>query len=369
MATARRPNILRLCLVIVLVLCIGIGVWQGVLFIQSQGQPAASVSGGTMVALPFSSDTPYEPFGEGFVYLSDQGLHCIDPAGQELWQQTIADLAGLSVSQSAIVCYRGNTAMLLGADGALLSQVDCTDPIAFARIGRGRIAACTQPDGAARLVIADYAGNILDTLDYGAGELMDCGFDGQDNLWTLTMAASGSRPVSRLTTYRSDEAELAIVGDVIVEDQVVYRVDCQKNATTLVGTQDVLRYGGDGKKQGSWLVYGWVLEDTDNYDGSALLLAPQREAGASLSVLRLLRPDQRDTTYNLASKYTQAFLAPSDLVAVSTDSVYLIPRGGGDKREVALPGTIDRALRLTHQRYLICELDGRVLLYALPLSK
>ena len=190
MATARRPNILRLCLVIVLVLCIGIGVWQGVLFIQSQGQPAASVSGGTMVALPFSSDTPYEPFGEGFVYLSDQGLHCIDPAGQELWQQTIADLAGLSVSQSAIVCYRGNTAMLLGADGALLSQVDCTDPIAFARIGRGRIAACTQPDGAARLVIADYAGNILDTLDYGAGELMDCGFDGQDNLWTLTMASS-----------------------------------------------------------------------------------------------------------------------------------------------------------------------------------
>ena len=54
---------------------------------------------------------------------------------------------------------------------------------------RGRIAA-TQPDGAARLVIADYAGNILDTLDYGAGELMDCGFDGQDNLWTPTMASS-----------------------------------------------------------------------------------------------------------------------------------------------------------------------------------
>ena len=78
-------------------------------------------------------------------------------------------------------------------------------------------------------------------------------------------------------------------------------------------------------------MYGWVLRTpTISFDGSALLLAPQREAGRP-SALRLLRPDQRDTTYNLASKYTQAFLAPSDLVASPPTAFYLIPRAAGGR--------------------------------------
>ena len=333
--TAKR--LLLLLGALVLVAAAGVGIF---LLVRDRG------TFGTLSELPFTADDPWVYTGNGFYYISGDQLCYYDLANPENASTLTLSTTDVSLvsSESITAIYGGAAVHIIGASG--------TQHIAVMR---------QAADESVSLLVYDAAGTLVDSIDSTDALLMNYGFckaGDADMLWTLSLATSGSIPVSTITTYTYGSAGASMSGVITLQSQLVESVSFTGNSLFVIGTNHLLRYDKAITSEAyRLLVYGYRPLDSTSGGTKPLFLFAARDA-QTLSSVRLISvseaelPDATARNVALPEGTHSCFVIGGRFMAVTNDTVYTYSASGTLQSETALEVPCDEAIKLSDSRIL-----------------
>lgn len=348
--TAKRLLLLLLALALVVVAAIGI-----FLLIQSRN------TFGTVAELPFTADDQWAYTGNGFYYIAADKL-CYydlnDPEKASSLQLSTAEVTLVS-SDSITAIYGGAAVHIVGA----AEMIDAGGQVLSVACGKQHIAVLRQDaEDAATLLVYNAAGALVDTIASGTALLADFNFGttgGSDVLWTLSLATSGSVPVSTITTYTYGEAGATMSGVITLQSQLVEDVYFTANSIFVVGTNHLLRYDKQITSEAyRLLVYGYRPLDLSTGGTRPLFLFADRAAETPGAVRLISCADGTlsEETMRMVSLPTGThsyFVIGGRFMAVTDTAVYTYNTSGDLQSTTELEVACDEAFKLSESRILL----------------
>ena len=345
-------RLLVLVLALVLLAAAGTGIY---LFLRGRN------SFGTLTALPFTADDPWVYTDSGFYYISGGKLCFYDFSNPENAPSLDLSTTDVSLASSGSIAaiYSGAAVHIVGAE----EMIDVGGQVFSVACGSKHIAVMRQDAGDATTVLVyDAAGKLVDSIDSGAALLVDCGFGttgGQDVLWTLSLATSGSTPVSTITTYTYSDAGAAMSGVITLQSQLVEQVCFTGNSIFVAGTNHLLRYDTEITSEAyRVLVYGYrPLGFTAGGAKPLFLFVPRNTE--SPSAVRLIScadaelADAVTRSVALPEGTHSYFVIGGRFMAVTNKAVYTYNANGVLQSTTELEVPCDEAIRLSDTRILL----------------
>ena len=347
--TAKR--LLLLLGALVLVAAAGVGIF---LLVRDRG------TFGTLSELPFTADDPWVYTGNGFYYISGDQLCYYDLANPENASTLTLSTTDVSLvsSESITAIYGGAAVHIIGAS----EMIDAGGQVLSVACGTQHIAVMRQAaDESVSLLVYDAAGTLVDSIDSTDALLMNYGFckaGDADMLWTLSLATSGSIPVSTITTYTYGSAGASMSGVITLQSQLVESVSFTGNSLFVIGTNHLLRYDKAITSEAyRLLVYGYRPLDSTSGGTKPLFLFAARDA-QTLSSVRLISVSEAELadatarTVALPQGTHSCFVIGGRFMAVTNDTVYTYSASGTLQSETALEVPCDEAVKLSDSRIL-----------------
>ena len=203
-------------------------------------------------------------------------------------------------------------------------------------------------------------GNSWISIDSGAALLRDSGFGnhGRALPLTLSLATSGSTPVSTITTYTYSDAGAAMSGVITLQSQLVEQVCFTGNSIFVAGTNHLLRYDTEITSEAyRVLVYGYrPLGFTAGGAKPLFLFVPRNTE--SLPPCRLISWATRELAdavhAALPAEGTHSyFRIGGRFMAVTKQGVYTYNASGVLQSTTELEVPCDEAIRLSDTRILL----------------
>ena len=266
------------------------------------------------------------PFRDEILYYDGTTLYCLRANGSEHWSYPLGSNAFFTCSDSVVAAWAGTQLHIIDRDGNSTYNENLSDAIQFARVGAKYVAAVLGSDISPSLIIKDMQGTNIDQESnaYQDKILLDVGFfsDGE-YLWTTALDVYGSVPDTTLNTYR---VKMSSSGGISLGDNLVYSVIYAGSQLNVVSTQQLRQYDYRGtiNNNGTVLIYGWQMIDSQVVGNDAMLLfTPSRSANGTggISQLRLLW-GKSDHRYSLPSACVGAGLHNRKIYAFSSDVIY-----------------------------------------------
>lgn len=347
--TAKRLLLLLLALALVAAAAVGV-----FLLVRERG------TFGTLAELPFTADGQWAFTGGGFYYISGDKL-CYydlnDPEKASSLQLSSTDVTLVS-SDSITAVYGGAAVHIVGAS----EMIDAGGQVLSVSCGKRHIAVMRQgSDESVAVLVYDASGTLVDSIESGSALLADCGFGtagGSDVLWTLSLATSGSIPVSTITTYTYGDSGASMSGVITLQSQLVEDVYFTAGSIFVAGTNHLLRYDKEITSEAyRLLVYGYrPLDFTAGGTKPLFLFASHAaENPATVQLISCADAELADAltrTVNLPEGTHSCFVIGGRFMAVANKTVYTYNASGTLQSTTELEVPCDEAVKLSDSRIL-----------------
>ena len=322
------------------------------------GSKAAPVA----LAMPAGSLRAYT--GSGFLYVRGGSLNYSDfHDPNKDWSMGLStEDVRLHASSAASAVYNDAAVQFIDtATGNQLFKREYSGAIELVRCGTGCVGVLRRDDEQNRqLYIMGLDDVDADELSFGPDqEVLDFGFFGQDEtLWTLTLNTGGVSPNCTLETYAV--AKAAKTGMMMIEGQLVERVEFVDKYTYIVGTNHILSFNemGQEKEADRTLIYGWEFVDFGMVGGKpSFIVAPRTAEGSGTAkLITLPGQDTQPVQEALLQKPDNTrgiFIANGKYVVVTNAAVMYYSDKGEKQSEQALEILVDAAEKLSPTQLLL----------------
>ncbi len=367
----RRKLSQRAAIIILVAILVLIGLTVWLITNLFREKPSTAVNAYKM---PCPNSQNIRPFGNHLLYYDGLSIHCISSTGSVRWSFQVGPAAGFDCTDTAIAAWTGSTLFILDANGNSSYNDSLGEEIQFARIGKQYVGAVIGQTDSPRLVVKDHEGAHMDEEAdaYNKLIMLDLGFYGPSGqyMWTLALDVFGTAPNTLLNTFEVGKMN---TGEASLGQPITYGVVYENNKLRVVNTRKMLTfdYRGNEDINGSVLVYGWRLLDTEVPErGDALMLfAPtdQTENLFDITSLRLLS-GSKDKRYTMPDNCVGAAVWNKTIYAFS--GTQLFRAGMNDTRFTAfglpLESPVTRLLGTLSDGKAIVACDDEVYVLTLP---
>ena len=300
----------------------------------------------------------------GYYYMSGTTLRHVGFDGAEIWSSKFASGAlSLSVSNSLICVYDTESANVFDTEKNLLFTIPSSNyRIESVSVSDNCIAMLTRltsDDTIQYLRIFDATGVELNRIKLESTQILNYGlFGSDDNLWYLTLDATGVAPVSAITTQ--SPAQKKVMGIVTITDQLIEYVHYFGTDMYAIGTNDISCYDSFGHKTSDSLIYGMDCIDVCKTEDNILFVfAPRSDQTSEYhSTARVLSRSGIDTLVQLPDSITDVLVTTTRLYAISESAIYIYSLEG-DYVDVITPEfKIEDVRRMTATSALLVTDSG-----------
>lgn len=266
------------------------------------------------------------PFGDRILYYDGITIFCLSSSGRELWKYSVGQSADFTVGENHVVAWIGSSLHIIDRNGNPTFNDQLSDDIQLVRAGKRYIAVVIGPSTNPSIMIKDMAGLSvgLNISSENRSVLIDVGFFNNDEyLWAISMDIYNVVPTYTMQSY---QVGLKNTGDVILGEEIVYKVLYSGDMLNIINTRDIklFNYRCESQPGAKRLVYGWQLSDYALSKGDArLLFVPVKQLAddQGITELRLLE-GKKDLRYTLPDQCIGTGLNGNTLFAFSSDSLY-----------------------------------------------
>lgn len=336
----------------------------GLVMLLTQGKELTD----TLVELPFPTDTQYFGVGQNIVYAQDDLLICIDPKLNPVWKLRLFS-GGLDfTSNSEIIAATGQGVIqVINARGQHLFSTQLDGEIDSARVGKDKVAAYVhQPQEAtspAYIVVFGLGGTSLFQIDVTDRYVLDYGFDAASSLlYLLELDATGSVPVSRISTYRPETQSMTGIKEL--KDQLVGSLHIAGDQIYADGTNRLTVYTSLSADTRAVMVYGWMLKDVCNLADPRFVYVPSSDE-EQISIARVIRGSGSEIKINLPPGVFDILHGSDRIYCFANDRIFVYTVEGKYSRTYTLTPPID-SVEWAHGKNVFVTHADTVYLLPLP---
>ncbi len=256
----------------------------------------------TMKAMPFGPGSAHYITGQNIVYADNDLLTCVNGSLGNVWQlRLFSGGLNFTVNDSLIAATGQGVIQVIDANGNHQFSKQLDGDIVSARVGRDMVAVYTQQHledkTPAYIIVFNLTGEQLFLLDVTDRHVLDYGFDAtSDALYVLELDASGSVPISCISTYKPDTQAITMIKEL--KDQLVSAVYWIDDKIYAIGTNHLTVYQSLSSDDQKLTTYGWMLEDVYRTDDPKFVYVPSGSSG-TFDIARILRPSGSEIKINL----------------------------------------------------------------------
>ena len=253
-------------------------------------------------------------------------------------------------------------------------DADPEGDIVTVKSGATLVAALSRrPAGDSLLTVYNSTGQLVYSLEYPEGRLIDFGFSeaSSSTLWTMELDTDSGSPRTTITTF--DISRMSSTGVIIVSGQLVEDVFFTDSSIFIIGTESLIRYSASANREIYRVrIYGYRVIDRSRRekDGSPVLLLLPRGVSSvtEAASVRVLTVSQKDVagetayTFTLPEGLVSCHLQNGSLVAVTANNVYLYKQKGGYEEILPLSAGVTMSSKKLDDRHILLERSGEYVL-------
>ena len=240
------------------------------------------------------------------------------------------------------------------------------------RCGSEHAAVCTRrPNGCEDISVYNSTGQLIYTLSYDAGRLMNFGFSEASGrtLWTMELDTDSGTPRTTVTTF--DLGRMSSTGVITVSGQLIEDIFFTDSSVFLIGTESLIRYSASANREIYRVqLYGYRVADRSlSGETPVLLLVPRgTESLAGATTLKLLTVSQKDVaeessfTLTLPAGAIDCHLVNGQIAVTGGNAVTLYSVKGKPEESCALPEGLTLASRKLDEHHILLERSGEFVL-------
>ncbi len=302
----------------------------------------------TIVDMPFAVSSSHYTIGQNIVYADQDLLTCISPSLATVWKLRLFS-GGLSFTAgNDIIAATGQGVIqVIDTQGKHLFSTQLDGEIDSARVGKDMAAVYIKQylDGKtpSYIIVFNLSGEQLFLLDVTDRHVLDYGFDEKsDALFVLELDATGSVPVSRISTYKPDTQAMTMIKEL--KDQLISSVYWIDNKIYAVGTSYLTIYGAMNTDVKEIMTYGWMLEDVNQADDPKFIYVPSSNT-STYDIARVIRTFGSEIKINLPPGVFKILHEGEKIYCFANKKLFVYTGEGKYLRSYDLPYAIDDAER------------------------
>ncbi len=292
-------------------------------------------SGLSLYALPADPGRVYEA-KDGLMTIQNGMLVRLNAQAEPLFSAELEDGSAKACGNAELTAvYHGPTLRIYDNNGTLLVQHTHETEILDMVMGDESYAVLFQQDGQKRVSVYRTDTTPLDeNILFPYQSVLDLDlFDGDRQLWTLSLDVHSTQPVSMIKTRN---VGLTTTASLSVDGEIVYGTAPYKGGFVTVGTQTMKVWDSKGTENFSQMIYGWILQDMeeDSKGRMQCIFCPADPEGSGVkTMLWYIRLEADGTTtqyrYSLPADTLAVCLTDRDIAAVTTSQLVRMPCQGG----------------------------------------
>lgn len=316
----------------------------------------------TLIELSITPTTRVAAVSGRIYYLNGTTLHCVNTRGEPIWSSKFSSGALDVAASDALVCVYGESfAAVLAPDQTQLFTLPASEmAIEDVVCGSQTVAILSHSatDETSHYIrVFDAAGNEIYRDEHKDVDILQYGLCGaNDNLWTLTLDATGVRPISRIMT--SNPAQKALTGTVEIYDQLVSDIFYFDSEMFVSGTTSLVGYNTFGDKLSDTLVYGLKCIDTASVGKDYILAYILRDAQSqsyayTARIIGRVNDKAVDTLIQLPPDVLAIHVSPSRVYCFLETSANVYQFSGQFERTITFDQPLSGTRKLSSKQLLV----------------
>lgn len=276
------------------------------------------------ISLPFYKDDPFVSNTKNIFYIKNNELFALNKKAKNNFNaKNISHGAKVAASETFVATFDETGYQLFDMKGKEESKKEGNVKIIALRVSDTHVAIQIEEQDKNIIFVYDSKGNEKYKTDVDANNLLDFGLSNTDTiLWTLTANLNSEQPTSHYTGFNFTKNSVTNV--INVTDQLVEKILLSNNYIFVIGTNNIITYTQVGKKEDSYLVYGWKLSD---YKFSAArptyVLVPRVDNTEKIKSVRIRQSDGNEHTFALQDECQDVLINGEKIFSFSSDKVFI----------------------------------------------
>lgn len=290
------------------------------------------------VSLPFYKEHSYASNSKNVFYIKNGELHGINKKAKDVF--SVSQLSHgnkVAAGEQYVATFDDSGYQLFDMKGKEKSKKEGNVQLVDLRLSDSHVAIQIKEGDKSYIYIYDADGKEKNKTEIDASRLMDFGVvDAQTSLWTLSVSLKSTQPVSQYTSYNFTKNSVTSV--INITDQLAEKILLSGSYAYVIGTNNIVSYTQTGKKEDSYLVYGWRLADYKfSANKPAYVLVPRNDGEAKIKNMRIRHSDNSEYTFTLQDECFDAMISGEKIFSFGNDAVFVNDLKGNALGKDSLP--------------------------------
>lgn len=292
------------------------------------------------VSLPFYRNDEYTYNSKNLFYIKNNELKVLDQKAKEAFSiKDVPDNAKVAATENHVVCYNEKSYKLYSIkDKKEVNKKEGNIQILDIRLGDKYVAVhIREENGSTTMYVYNFEGTEIYKVSSNANLLLDFGFvPANQNLWMMQIDVKSSRPLCNYSAY--DVEKNSVTSVINISDQITEKILLNNNLMWAVGTNNIIRYSQIGKKEDTYLVYGWRLADYKfTAQKPTFVLVPRVDENEKIKSVRVRHSDNSEYTFTLQEECFDVIISGEKIYSFTEEAVYLCDLKGNNMTRTNLP--------------------------------
>lgn len=306
------------------------------------------------VDMPFYKEDTFLSNSKSIVYKKGGNIKALDNKGRETFSiGGVADNAQMRLSEDYVAYFGQNYYNVYRLkDGKHESQYETSDVIYDIRLGEGYVAMIkADASGNTYLILNSFTSGEKFSTPVNTTTLLDFGvISTSETMWTVSVDTRITTPLCVFTSYKSN----TVSGIINIAEQMVEKVVVNSDMVYAVGTSNLVIYSLSGKKEATYLTYGWRITDWLFVGAKPYFVLVPRTDGPITSV-RIRHSDSTEYTFTLQEECSEVIIGKERIYALNESNIFYTDLKGENIRKAETPFKIKWSTSVLGGSHIIAD--------------
>lgn len=287
--------------------------------------------------VPFYKQDAHLSNSKVIVYKKGGNIAAIDSKAKQVFSiGGVSDDAKIYLSESYVGYSVKNSYYIYDLSGKEVCRYETEDTIYDMRLFDGYVVLIkADASGNTFLVLNDFKQAQLFSTGVNVNNLLDYGVvSSSATVWMLSLNTNIPTPLCVFTSYNSSKGSVSSV--INIAEQLVEKLLINSDKVYAVGTSNLVTYDLSGKKEQTYLTYGWEVTDW-RFVGAKpyFVLIPRTDE--PITSVRIRHSDSTEYTFTLQEECDKVIIGNETIYAFNSNKVFYTDLKGENIKKADMP--------------------------------
>lgn len=305
--------------------------------------------------LEFYKDDEYLSNSKVITYKKGNSIKAIDAKAKEVFSiNNVGNDAKMYLSENYVGYFVKNSYYIFDMKGKEICRYETEDTIYDMRLSDEYVALIkADASGNTHLVLNDFKKGQLFSTPVDTNHLLDFGVvSSSATLWILSVNTSIPTPLCVFTAYNTAKGSVSSI--INIAEQLVEKLLINSDQVYAVGTSNLITYSLSGKKEQTYLTYGWKVTDWMFVGAKPyFVLVPRTDE--PITSVRIRHSEATEYTFTLQEECSEVIIGNDMIYAFNENKVFYTDLKGENIKKADTPFKIKGCAAVLGGSHIIAD--------------